>query len=106
MVEVCRGEGVAMARSPLDKVRVRPKTLGEARLILLRERDTSLTEIARSLGVTLSIVSRVNKGTRRSQMIEREIARRLMLTHQETFPESHGKQWKPGRRKRGVRGDD
>ena len=32
-------------------------------------------------------VSRVNKGTRRSQTIEREIASQLGLTEAETFPE-------------------
>ena len=80
-----------MSRSPLDKVRVRPKTLGEARLILLWERDTTLTEIARSLGVTVSTVSRVNSGQRRSHTIEREIARRLLLSEDEAFPEWRGR---------------
>ena len=78
-----------MARSPLDKVRVRPKTLGEARLALLRERGAMLTDIAHALGVGVSSVSRVNKGVRRSQAVEREIARRLGLTEAEAFPEWH-----------------
>ena len=63
-----------MARSPLDKARSRPKTFGEARFMFLREPRLSLSEIARSLGVGLPMVSRVNKGERRSQPIEREIA--------------------------------
>ena len=58
--------------------------------MLLREQGISLSEIARSLGVGLSMVSRVNKGARRSQTIEREIARRLMLSEAEAFPEWHG----------------
>jgi transcriptional regulator with XRE-family HTH domain len=79
----------------LDKARTVPRALGEARIQLVRERGSSLTEIARSLGVSLSAVSRVNKGTRRSQTIEREIARRLMLTEEEAFPE-----WRGQRRRR------
>ena len=59
-------------------------------MMLLRERKISLGDIARSLGVDVSSVSRVNKGTRRSRTIEREIARRLILSEEETFPEWHG----------------
>ena len=55
--------------------------------MLLRGHRLSLSEIARSLGVGLPMVSRVNKGERRSQPIEREIARRLMLTVAQAFPE-------------------
>ena len=84
-----------MAQSPVDKARARPRTLGEARLMLLRERRISLGDIARSLGMGISAVSRVNKGTRRSQTIEREIARRLTLTEEEAFPE-----WAGHRRRR------
>lgn len=57
--------------------------------MLLRERDISLADIGRALGRDLSIVSRVNNGQRRSQTIEREIARRLDLSEQEAFPEWH-----------------
>ena len=71
---------------------------GEARLMLLRQREISLSEIARSVGVGLPMVSRVNKGTRRSQTIEREIARRLMLTVGEAFPE-----WHDGQRRKAPR---
>ena len=84
-----------MAQSPVDKARARPRTLGEARLMLLRERRISLGDIARSLGMGISAVSRVNNGTRRSQTIEREIARRLTLTEEEAFPE-----WAGHRRRR------
>ena len=86
-----------MAQSPLDKARARPRTLGEARLMLLRERRISLGDIARFLGMGISAVSRVNKGTRRSQTIEREIACRLTLTAEEAFPE-----WAGLRRRRSV----
>jgi len=58
--------------------------------MLLRERQICLTDIARSLGIGVSAVSRVNKGVRRSQTIEREIARRLRLTEEEAFPEWAG----------------
>jgi len=54
---------------------------------LLREREISLTDIADFLGKTVSFVSRVNKGQRRSLVVEREIARWLMLSEDETFPE-------------------
>jgi transcriptional regulator with XRE-family HTH domain len=76
-----------MARSPVDKARERRKSFGEARLSLLRERGVSLTDIAHSVGIGLSAVSRVNRGERRSRAIEREIAQRLGLTEAEAFPE-------------------
>jgi hypothetical protein len=57
--------------------------------MLLQERDVSLTDIARDLAKSLSLVSRVNRGQRRSQTIEREIARRLDLSEREAFPEWH-----------------
>ena len=79
-----------MSRSLVDKARERRKTFGEARLALLRERQVSLTDIAHSVGTSLSSVSRVNSGERRSRTIEGEIARRLMLTEAEAFPEWHG----------------
>ena len=79
-----------VVRSPLHRVRARPRTFGEARLTLLRERRASLTDIAHSLGIGLSAVSRVNSGQRRSRTIERAIARRLALTEAEAFPEWHG----------------
>jgi hypothetical protein len=55
--------------------------------MLLRERDISLADIGRALRRDLSVVSRVSNGQRRSQTIEREIARRLDLSEQEAFPE-------------------
>ena len=73
----------------LDEVQARPRTPGEARLTLLRERGTSLANIARDLGRDLSMVSRVNRGQRRSQVIEGEIARRLDLSVPDAFPEWH-----------------
>jgi hypothetical protein len=57
--------------------------------MLLRERDISLADIGRALRRDLSVVSRVSNGQRRSQTIEREIARRLDLSEQEAFPEWH-----------------
>ena len=80
--------------TPLE-VQSRPRTLGEARLVLLHERGFWLSEIARFLGKTEAAVSRVNSGQRRSRTIEREIARRLTLSEEEAFPE-----W-AGRRRRG-----
>ena len=65
--------------------------------MLLHERGISLSDIARSLNIGLSAVSRVNKGTRRAQTIEREIARRLTLTEGDAFPE-----WAGHRRRRSV----
>ena len=65
--------------------------------MLLHERGISLSDIARFLKIGLSAVSRVNKGTRRAQTIEREIARRLTLTAEEAFPE-----WAGLRRRRSV----
>ena len=73
----------------LDDAQMRPRTAGEARLALLHERGASLTDIARDLGRDLSVVSRVNRGQRRSQVIEEEIARRLGLPLPEAFPEWH-----------------
>ena len=84
-----------MSRSPLDKARTRLKTFGEARLLLLRDRRIGLTDIARALDVSTATVSRVNKGTRRSRKIEREIARRLKLTEAEAFPEWHRRDVQP-----------
>jgi hypothetical protein len=71
----------------LDNARARPRTRGEARLALLHERGASLSDIARELGKNLSTVSRVNRGQRRSEAIEGEIARRLGLSAPEAFPE-------------------
>jgi DNA-binding IclR family transcriptional regulator len=71
------------------RTRLRRRTLGEARLALLRERRGSLSDIARALGKTLSAVSRTNAGLRRSRTIEREIARRLRLSEAAAFPEWH-----------------
>jgi len=71
----------------LDQAQARQRTRGEARLDLLRARGASLTGIARELGKDLSTVSRVNRGERRSELIEREIARRLGLSASEAFPE-------------------
>ena len=65
--------------------------------MLLHQRGMLLSDIARFLHTGLSAVSRVNKGTRRSQTIEREIARRLTLTAEEAFPE-----WAGHRRRRSV----
>jgi len=55
----------------------------------LREHGVSLTEIAGDLGKDLSMVSRVNRGQRRSNEIEQEISRRLGLSPQDAFPEWH-----------------
>lgn len=74
-------------RSPLDKAQWRPRTRGEARLALLRERGVSLSDIARGLGKDLSVVSRVNGGQRRSREIEEAIARQLSLSMPDAFPE-------------------
>jgi hypothetical protein len=71
----------------LDKVRARRRTLSEARLVLLQERGSSLSDIARGVGKTLSYVSRVNSAERRSMVIERAIARRLSLPLWDAFPE-------------------
>ena len=57
--------------------------------MLLRERRISLTDIASRVGKSVGAVSRVNRGERRSQTIEREIARRLTLSEAEAFPEWH-----------------
>ena len=84
-----------MSRSPVDKARERRKTFGEARLALLRERQISLTDIAHSVGTSVSSVSRVNNGQRRSRMIERQIAQRLGLTEAEAFPEWHSRDVQP-----------
>jgi len=73
--------------SPLDKAQARPRTRGEARRALLRERGISLSDIARDLKKNLSVVSRVNGGQRRSREIEQAIARHLDLSMVEAFPE-------------------
>lgn len=73
--------------SPLDKAQSQPRSWGEARRTLLRERGVSLSDIARALGKDLSVVSRVNGGERRSREIERAIAERLGLPVDEAFPE-------------------
>jgi hypothetical protein len=73
----------------LDEAQARPRTPGEARLALLRERGICLTNIARDLDRDLSTVSRVNRGQRRSELIEREIAHRLDLSMPDAFPEWH-----------------
>ena len=73
--------------SPLDKAQSRPRTRGEARRDLLRERGISLSDIARDLGKNLSVVSRVTRGQRRSREIEEAIAQALGLSVREAFPE-------------------
>ena len=75
--------------TPLDKALSRPRTQGEARRALLRERGTSLSDVARDLRKDLSVVSRVNNGKRRSHAIENAIAQRLGLRLHEAFPEWH-----------------
>ena len=84
--------------SPLDKAQSRPRTRGEARRALLRERGISLSDIARDLGKNLSVVSRVNGGQRRSREIEGAIARALGLSLREAFPEWHVEHLRPGDR--------
>ena len=75
--------------TPLDKALSRPRTQGEARRALLRERGVSLSDVARDLRKNLSVVSRVNDGKRRSRAIESAIAHRLGLPLHEAFPEWH-----------------
>lgn len=76
-----------MQRLPTSLAKARLRSWGEARQALLRERRVSLTDIARDLGKSLPIVSRVTHGERRSREIEREIARRLRLSISDAFPE-------------------
>jgi transcriptional regulator with XRE-family HTH domain len=82
--------------TPLDKAQSRPRTRGEARRALLRERGISLSDIARALGKNLSVVSRVNGGQRRSREIEQAIAQQLGLSVQQAFPEWYAGDPKPG----------
>ena len=82
--------------SPLDKAQSRPRTRGEARRALLRERGVSLSDIARDLGKNLSVVSRVNAGQRRSREIEAAIAHALGLPVREAFPEWYVESPRPG----------
>jgi lambda repressor-like predicted transcriptional regulator len=84
--------------TPLDKAQSRPRTRGEARRALLRERGISLSDIARDLGKNLSVVSRVNGGQRRSREIEQAIARHLGLSVSEAFPEWYAEGPQPGGR--------
>jgi hypothetical protein len=69
------------------RAQTRPRTQGEARLVLLRERGISLSDIARDLGRNLSVISRVNRAQRRSRAIEQDIARRLRLSLEDAFPD-------------------
>lgn len=76
--------------TPLDKAQSRPRTRGEARRALLRERGISLSDVARDLSKNVSVVSRVNGGQRRSRLIEHAIAERLGLPLGDAFPEWYG----------------
>jgi lambda repressor-like predicted transcriptional regulator len=76
--------------SPLDRALAQPRTRGEARWALLRRQGVTLADVARELGCHLSIVSRVNAGKKRSEPVERAIARHLGLQLAETFPEWYG----------------
>ena len=87
--------------TPLDKARSRPRTRGEARRALLRERGVSLSDVARDLGKNISVISRVNGGQRRSRTIERAIAERLGLSLREAFPEWYTGEWPSERRPAG-----
>jgi hypothetical protein len=78
-----------MTTTALDEAQTRLRTPGEARLTLLREGGVTLANIARDVGRHLSVVCRVNRGQRRSERIEQEIARRLGLSVQDAFPEWH-----------------
>ena len=80
----------SISNTALGAAQATPRSLGEARLALLRGRGESLSGIARDLGRDLSAVSRVNRAQRRSRTIEEEIARRLGLAAAEAFPEWHG----------------
>jgi transcriptional regulator with XRE-family HTH domain len=84
--------------TPLDKAQSRPRTRGEARRALLRERGISLSDIARELGKNLSVISRVNGGQRRSREIEGAIAQRLGLPVGDAFPEWYAGDPRPGGR--------
>jgi lambda repressor-like predicted transcriptional regulator len=75
--------------TPLDKAQSRPRSRGEARRVLLRERGVSLSDIARALRKDLSVVSRVNGSQRRSREIEQAIAQQLGLPIEQAFPEWH-----------------
>jgi plasmid maintenance system antidote protein VapI len=77
----------SLPKTALDEALARPRTPGEARRTLLRERGGSLATIARALGRDLSVVSRVNHGERRSHPIEEAIALRLGLSLEDAFPE-------------------
>jgi transcriptional regulator with XRE-family HTH domain len=81
--------------SPLDKAQSRPRTRAEARRDLLRDRGVSLSDIARDLGKNLSVVSRVNRGQRRSRDIEEAIAHALGLSVRDAFPEWYGDPARP-----------
>lgn len=58
----------------------------------LRERGSSLTQIANETGVLQSTVTVVSQGYRRSKRIEAAIALALGLTPQELFPERYSAQ--------------
>ena len=74
----------------LTAAQATPRSPAEARLAVLRQRGSSLTAVARELGKNLSVVSRVNRGERRSRVIESAIAERLGLSMADAFPERHG----------------
>jgi transcriptional regulator with XRE-family HTH domain len=61
------------------------------RKALLRQRNRTLKELARRLGVSLGHVSRVVSGERHSPRIERAVARALGLSLREAFPEWYGR---------------
>lgn len=75
--------------TPLDKARMEPRTLGEARRRLLLDRGHTLSALAKRFGRDLSLVSRVVSGKKRSRPIERKIARALGLPVEAAFPEQH-----------------
>lgn len=68
-----------------------PRTLGEARLALLRAEGLTLSALARELERDVSLVSRVVAGKQRSRFVEQALARKLGMQLWALFPERFAK---------------
>lgn len=85
------------APTRLDTALAQPRSLGEARRLLVRTRGT-LRELAGRCSADLSLRSKVVRGLTRPRSLERRRARALGMRRDELFPEWYGQTERPAKR--------
>jgi len=77
-------------RTLLDKALRSPRSLGEARMIVIRERFGTVSAAARRLEADIGLLSKVIRSKKRSRPLERRLARALRMRLLDLFPEWYG----------------